>query len=85
MNLTILSRAVKPRANRTVLIVASVAGWWLFFECLPQLTARLGLIPFVLLAPLLAIIAIAIYTPLALGAAVLAKRLLIGRYTPLRR
>lgn len=67
-----------------VLIVASVSGWWLFFECLPQWTARLGLIPFVVLAPLLAVIATAIYTPIALGAAVLAKRLLIGRYTSLR-
>ena len=67
-----------------VLVAASASGWWLAFECLPRLTAHLGLSPFILLAPMFAILSFMIYTPLALGAAVLAKRLLIGRYTPLR-
>ncbi len=66
------------------LIVGSVSGWWVAFELLPLLTHKLGLVPFILVAPLLGFVAFMIYTPVALAFAVFAKRLLIGCYQPLR-
>ena len=67
-----------------ILVAGSASGWWVAFECLPQLTHKLGLVPSILLAPLLLVVALMIYTPLALGSAVLTKRLLIGNYRALR-
>ena len=66
------------------LAVASIAGWLVSFELLPRLTSELGLVPFLLLAPLLSVAAFALYTPLSVLVAVAVKRLLIGRYRPLR-
>lgn len=63
---------------------ASVASYWLTFELLPQLFDGVGLVPALLLAPLLAAAGLLLYLPLSLGFAVLTKRLLIGRYRPVR-
>ncbi|MFM7293705.1 MAG: hypothetical protein ACKO1K_02640, partial [Burkholderiales bacterium] len=63
---------------------ASVASYWLTFELLPQLSRGVGLVPALLLAPLLAVAGLLLYVPISLGFAVLTKRLLIGRYQPVR-
>ena len=54
------------------------------FEGLPFLLHHLGLVPLVLLAPLLSALALSLYTLGAVAFAVSAKRLLISRYEPLR-
>jgi len=63
---------------------AAVVTWLATFELLPWLTGRLGVVLMILLAPALGLAAFAAYTPCAVLAAVAAKRLLIGRYQPLR-
>jgi non-ribosomal peptide synthetase-like protein len=65
-------------------VIASAASYWLTFEFIPQLFDGIGLVPTLLLAPLLAAAGLLVYTPLSLGFAVLTKRLLIGRYRPVR-
>ena len=55
----------------------------LTFQLVPALAQRLGLLPLILLAPLLSAAGLALWTPLALAYAVLVKRVLIGRYQPL--
>jgi amino acid adenylation domain-containing protein len=64
--------------------VAAAAAWGVLFMALPWLLERLGLVPVVLLAPLLGMVGFAIYTPLSVLFAVVVKRVLIGRYRPLR-
>jgi non-ribosomal peptide synthetase-like protein len=66
------------------LLVASWAGYANIFWLIPFLYERLGLVLLVLLAPLLGILGACLYFPLALGVAVLVKRLLIGKYYPCR-
>ncbi len=55
----------------------------LTFKLLPALAQRLGLVPLLLLAPLLSALGLALWAPLSLAYAVLVKHLLIGRYQPL--
>ena len=65
----------------------SVASWLIYliaYSGLPQLTDSLGVVPSLLLVPALGLVALLIYTPLAVAFAVMVKRLLIGRYEPLR-
>jgi non-ribosomal peptide synthetase-like protein len=62
----------------------SAASYWLTFELLPKLANGIGLVPTVLLAPLLAAGGMLAYIPLSLGMAVLTKRLLVGRYQAAR-
>ena len=66
------------------LMTGSAAGYLVCFELTPWLVNSLGLVRFVLLAPLLSFVALTLYTPLAVAFAVGVKRLLIGRYRPLR-
>ena len=54
------------------------------FQTVPALAHRLGLLPLVLLAPLVSALGLGLYTAAALAFAVLVKRLLIGRYQALR-
>lgn len=64
-----------------------VAGWfaWLAaFRIMPLLFDGMGLVPFLLLAPLLALAATALYVPLSILFAVAVKRLVIGRYRAIR-
>ena len=62
----------------------SIGGWFISFELLPRLTARLGLIPFILLSPLCSLAAFLFYLPCSALLAVAVKRVLIGRYTARR-
>ena len=66
------------------LLVGAATAYAVGFHVLPFLVRGLGLLPFILLAPLLAFSASVASTPLAVALAVLVKRLLIGRYRPLR-
>ena len=64
--------------------VAAMVGYWGVFDVAPALMRGLGLIPSLLLSPVLFYVGVAIYTPLAVCGAALVKRCLIGRYRPLR-
>ncbi|MEK6323201.1 MAG: amino acid adenylation domain-containing protein [Acidobacteriota bacterium] len=66
------------------LVLGSAAAYFAAFDVLPLLIRSLGLIPFLLLSPFLVFASLVVYTPVAVLAAVLVKRLLIGRYRPLR-
>jgi len=66
------------------LFVGAWAAWALAFRLLPPLFDGLGLVAFVLLAPLLGLAGVALYVPAAVAFAVLVKRVAIGRYRPLR-
>lgn len=66
------------------LVLGSLATWALTFELLPRLVQSLGAIPFLLLSPLLLLLGISLYVPLSVLLVVLIKRILIGRYQPLR-
>ncbi|HEY9232915.1 MAG TPA: phosphopantetheine-binding protein, partial [Blastocatellia bacterium] len=66
------------------LVIGSAAAYFAASEVLPRLIERLGLIAFLLLGPFLFFAGLVIYTPLAVGLAAASKRLLIGRYRPLR-
>ncbi|MBI1764123.1 MAG: amino acid adenylation domain-containing protein [Acidobacteria bacterium] len=62
------------------LVVGASAAYFIAFDALPFLLHRLGVIPFFLLSPVLFFATLLLYTPLAIGFAVLVKRVLIGRY-----
>jgi non-ribosomal peptide synthetase-like protein len=66
------------------LVVASAATYVAGFEILPRLVSSLGLIPFLILGPFMIFAALAVYTPIAILLSVLVKRVVIGRYRPLR-
>lgn len=66
------------------LVVASVIGYRLVIDFLPRLVLRIGLVPLILLAPLLVAAAASLYAAGVLTIVIAAKRLLIGRYAPLR-
>ncbi len=66
------------------LILGSAGTWVVTFEALPWLVQNLGLIPFLVLSPVLLILGISLYTPLTILLVAGIKRLLIGRYQPLR-
>lgn len=66
------------------LVVASAATYVAGFQILPRLVSSLGLIPFLILGPFIIFAALAVYTPIAVLLSVLVKRVVIGRYRPLR-
>jgi non-ribosomal peptide synthetase-like protein len=59
-------------------------GWLVAFRVLPQVYAQLGPLGFVFAAPILGVLGLAVYVPLTVLIAVLVKRVLIGRYRPIR-
>ncbi len=59
-------------------------SWAVAFEVYPFLLKKLDLVAFVLLTPLISLIAIALYVPASVGFVVLVKRLVLGRYRPIR-
>lgn len=70
-----------------LLFIFSIASWAAYlsaFELLPRLTRAIGLVPTLFIAPILGLVGFLAYTPISIGIAVLVKRLLIGRYRPLR-
>ncbi|HSB08175.1 MAG TPA: amino acid adenylation domain-containing protein [Blastocatellia bacterium] len=66
-----------------LMLVSSVA-YVLAFDFLPVLIAGLGLIPFLLLSPFFSFALLLLYTPVALLLVMMVKKILIGRYRPLR-
>ena len=67
-----------------VILLGSWGSWLVSFELLPRLMSGVGLVGFILLSPLIAAVAFAIYTPLVAIVAIGLKRVLIGRYKPMR-
>ena len=66
------------------LVIGSTIAYYTAFDAVPWLIERLGLVPFLLLGPLLFLGTIAVYTPLSILFGVAVKKALIGRYRPLR-
>jgi non-ribosomal peptide synthetase-like protein len=67
-----------------VFSAAAMVGYWGVFDLAPSMMLSMGLIPSLLLAPVLFFAGLAVYTPLAVVAAAGVKRFLVGRYRPLR-
>ena len=66
------------------LVLVSSLAYFVAFEAVPALMRSLGLVRFLLLSPIILFAALAAYTPIAVLAVALAKRVLIGRYRPQR-
>jgi len=66
------------------LCVAGWFGWIMAFRVFPAVYGGLGPVGFVLLAPVIAVLSLVVAIPLAVVFAVLVKRVLIGRYVPIR-
>ncbi len=66
----------------TVLFVGSNVGYFVGFKIFPWLLRLLGLVPFLLLSPLIGLTLFVLYLPISVGLAVAAKKLLIGTYQP---
>jgi len=66
------------------LLVGAWVTWFAAFMLLPPIFGDLGLPAFILLAPLLALAGALFYIPLSIAFAVAVKRLVIGRYRPIR-
>ncbi len=64
------------------LLAGSAVAYLAVFRFLPAMAGNLGTTALLLLAPVLALAALGVYAPLALLAAVAAKKLLVGRYRP---
>lgn len=62
----------------------SWAGYVALWKLFPSLEAALGPVVLVLVLPWLGLVSLLLYAPLSLAAAVGTKRLLIGRYRPMR-
>lgn len=68
----------------TGLATGALLSYFVSFWALPFLVARLGLVRFLLLEPFLLFAGLTVYTAAALMLVVLLKKILIGRYRPLR-
>ncbi len=66
------------------LLVASLAAYAAWFVVAPFVVRRVGVVAGVLLLPLLGFAVLLVYTAVSVGALWLAKRVLIGRYRPIR-
>lgn len=66
------------------LLLGAPLAWFASFRLLPALVDGLGLAAFLLLSPLLGLVGLGVYTLGAAALAVAVKRLLVGRYRPLR-
>lgn len=66
------------------LLIFSPLAYLIVFRLLPWLVGSIGLTPLILLAPLVLTGASAVFLPLSVMVTVLAKKVLIGRYTPMR-
>jgi len=76
----ILATAVQAVWLILLFSIASSAAWLIFFEALPAIVGRISLLATLLLT----LPALLIYSAFSVFATVIAKRLLIGRYRPLR-
>jgi non-ribosomal peptide synthetase-like protein len=66
------------------LVLVSWLAWLAAFRLLPPLFENIGLLAFLLLAPLIGLAGTALYVPFSIAFAVLVKRLAVGRYRPIR-
>ncbi|MDE2435758.1 MAG: amino acid adenylation domain-containing protein [Sphingomonadales bacterium] len=66
------------------LCLAGWLGWLAAFRLFPALFDSLGMVGFFALMPLVSLVGIVLYVPAAVAFAVATKRLLIGRYRPIR-
>ena len=66
------------------LFAASWASWAMAFRVMPWVYGAVGPVGFVAVAPLLGMAGLLVYLPCSVALAVLVKRLLIGRYQPIR-
>ena len=66
------------------LAIAAPIGYFAVFVVLPWLAERIGLVPLIVLAPIALLVAGFGWTPVAVFLAVRAKRLLIGKFKPMR-
>ncbi len=62
------------------LLAGSAVAYLVAFRLMPAAADNVGVTTFLLLVPALALAALGVYAPLAVGATMAAKRLLIGRY-----
>jgi non-ribosomal peptide synthetase-like protein len=67
-----------------IFLLVAILGYFAVFTGMPWLVGSLGLIPSILLLPLIISSAVALYTPLAVLATAAVKLCLVGRYRPLR-
>lgn len=79
-----LANAVQLTWLTMELFVAGWVAWLVAFRVMPLLYGNIGLVPFLMLAPLLALGVTAIYVPVSILIAVAVKRLVIGRYRAMR-
>ncbi|MEK6301654.1 MAG: amino acid adenylation domain-containing protein [Acidobacteriota bacterium] len=80
----LLATAIQTAWLIGTLILASSLGYLAAFMALPYLIKTIGVIPVLLLAPALLFGGLLVYAPVAVLVTTLAKRILIGRYRPLR-
>lgn len=66
------------------LVLGSSLAWVGAFDVLPWMIQTLGFVPFILLSPFLLFAAVCAYAPVSVLLAATVKRLLVGRYRPLR-
>jgi non-ribosomal peptide synthetase-like protein len=66
------------------LLAGSVVAYFLFFHLLPWITGFLGLIPLILVAPVVLSVGRTALSPFTIAMAVQAKKVFVGRYTPVR-
>ena len=79
-----LATAIQAVWLLTAFSAAALVAYWGVFDGAPALMRGVGLVPLLLLSPILFYAGMAVYAPLAVWGAVLVKRCLIGRYRPLR-
>jgi len=80
----VLASAIQGVWLLIALAAGSSAAYATAFLVLPSWTATLGLVPSMLLSPVVVMAALAIYAPLAVLFSAAVKIVLIGRYKPLR-
>ena len=68
----------------SALSLVALAGYFGAFDAAPALVHTFGLLPALVLSPLLFYAGVAAWAPIGVAVAVVAKRCLIGRYRPLR-
>ncbi|MFD2420735.1 non-ribosomal peptide synthetase [Amycolatopsis pigmentata] len=66
------------------LLVGSAVAYFLFFRVLPWVADHIGLIPLLFVAPVVLTVGRTALSPFTIALAVRAKKVFIGRYTPVR-
>jgi len=80
----ILATCIQAAWLLTLLLLGGLLTYAVAFKAFPLVIRTLGLLPFLLIAPAIILVASWFYTALALIIAVVVKRVLIGRYQPMR-